>query len=137
MHKIVAAAAVGLGLALAPITGAPLWAQAAQGLYTGEQAQRGSAVYKTSCAMCHGEGLEGNDSAPALTGQRFLGAWQGQTASDLVTRIRTTMPLNAPGSLGMAASTDAAAYILSVNNFPKGPAELPKDSAGLKQILIK
>src|SRR5437870_13885225 len=46
----------------------------AEGLFTADQADRGSAVYATQCAFCHGQGLEGATSTP-LAGTRFMSKW--------------------------------------------------------------
>src|SRR5690606_9746594 len=90
------------------------------GVYSKAQAARGKALYESKCASCHGGSLAGADTAPPLAGSAFLGNWKGQTASDLATRIRTTMPQNDPGSLGTAAVADIMAYMFSGNGFPAG-----------------
>jgi len=41
-----------------------------QGVFTAAQADRGKAVFNTTCLRCHGEDLAGN-TAPALKGDRF------------------------------------------------------------------
>jgi S-disulfanyl-L-cysteine oxidoreductase SoxD len=43
------------------------------GVFTTEQAQRGQARYKEFCASCHGDMLEGGESAPPLAGGEFPG----------------------------------------------------------------
>jgi mono/diheme cytochrome c family protein len=134
-------AAALLGLAALGASSTALYAQAAgktvwDGVYSDAQAARGKAVYDARCTSCHGAGLEGADVAPSLSGDRFTGAWQGQSVGGLVTRVRTTMPLDDPGSLGMKDSVDVVAYILKQNQFPAGAAELPGDAAPLQQIGI-
>ncbi|MEN9932217.1 MAG: hypothetical protein RIS17_790, partial [Pseudomonadota bacterium] len=57
--------AVGLaGAAVAQDAGKSVW----QGIYTTEQADRGSAVYAQRCGACHGAALNGTGEAPALIG---------------------------------------------------------------------
>lgn len=106
------------------------------GVYTAAQAQRGAALYASTCASCHGDGLGGSDQAPALTGGGFQANWNGQTAAALFTRIKTTMPLDNPNSLSAAKVADIEALILSRNGFPAGQAELPADPGALGAHMI-
>ncbi len=107
------------------------------GVYTGEQAQRGEGLYQKDCARCHGVSLTGGEEAPPLAGGAFLANWTGTTAGDLAKRIRTTMPPDAIGRLSRQQNTDILAHILKVNNFPAGKTELPRETELLKQIRIE
>lgn len=120
------------GIALAQGAGSA----ASSGVYTEAQAARGQAKYSETCASCHGEDLGGQDVAPPLSGSKFSGNWQGQTVGDLATRIRTTMPLDNPGTLGAAAVADVSAYILSKNGYPVGKTELARDASLLQSTKI-
>ena len=138
--KLTAAALIGLAI----IGGyqAALRAQAPSrsvrdGVYTKEQAARGQALYAEHCAACHGQALEGIEMAPALAGGDFLDKWIGQTLGDLFERIRTTMPQTKPGRLARNVNVDITAYILSMNDFPAGQADLPRDTQIMKQIRIE
>jgi S-disulfanyl-L-cysteine oxidoreductase SoxD len=106
------------------------------GVYTLDQANRGKTLFEAHCVICHGPTLEGLDSAPPLAGPRFMGNWSGQSVGDLVERIRTTMPANAPGTLSRRVSVDLVAYVLSVNQLPAGTRELPVEASILDQIRI-
>src|SRR5262252_1680937 len=106
------------------------------GVFTVEQAKRGQARYNAQCASCHGDTLAGGESAPALAGGEFLSTWNGLTLGDLFDRTRTTMPQNKPGSLSREASAEILAYVLSVNQFPAGKADLPQSSEALREIGI-
>ncbi len=106
------------------------------GVYTEAQAGRGKKLYIASCAACHQEGMQGADLAPALKGDEFLLLWNDKPMSDLVDRIAKTMPQDAPGTLSSEANADIVAYMLQVNRFPTGAAELPSDAAALKTIAI-
>jgi mono/diheme cytochrome c family protein len=119
-------------IAVSTISPASTW----DGAYTQAQADRGGAQYTAHCASCHGDALNGGDSAPPLMGGGFLANWNGQTAGDLFSRIKTTMPLDAPGSLGAPAASDVEAFILARNGFPAGQAELPRDPSLLARIAI-
>ena len=106
------------------------------GIYTEAQAGRGKKLYIASCAACHQEGMQGADLAPALKGDEFLLLWNDRPMSELVERITKTMPQDAPGTLSPEANADIVAYILQVNRFPAGVAELPVDAAAQKTIAI-
>ncbi len=104
------------------------------GVYTGEQAKRGEAVYRQWCASCHGNELEGGEMAPGLTGGGFSSNWNGLTVGDIFDRTRNTMPQDSPGALTREQNADVTAFILSMNKFPIGKTELPPQSEMLKQI---
>lgn len=108
-----------------------------EGAYTDAQATRGEAAYRANCARCHRETLEGNAEALSLTGTRFMESWRDDTLDALYTHMRTRMPRRPggePGSLSEATYLDILAYVLKVNAFPAGPAELTADS--VKTILF-
>jgi mono/diheme cytochrome c family protein/sugar lactone lactonase YvrE len=107
------------------------------GVYTTAQAARGQSLYNTNCAACHGDQLTGGETAPPLTGGDFLSNWNGLTVGDLLERIRTSMPLGAPGKLSREVNADITAYILKTNNYPAGDTELDKRTEFLKQIKIE
>ena len=104
------------------------------GVFTEDQAKRGQGAYNENCSSCHGDSLTGGEMAPALAGGDFQSNWNGLTMGDLYDRIRTTMPLNKPGKLSREVNADILAYILRVNQFPAGQAELPHQSEVLKLI---
>jgi mono/diheme cytochrome c family protein len=107
------------------------------GVYTSDQAARGSATYAGQCASCHGTGLTGGESAPPLAGGDFLSNWNGLTVGDLFDRIRVSMPADRPGKLSREQIADILAYMLSMNQFPAGKAELERQTEALKQIRIE
>jgi len=107
------------------------------GVYTAEQSKRGQALYAKTCASCHAADLSGGESAPPLAGGDFLSNWSGLTAGELFERIRITMPPDKPGKLGREVNADILAYVLEMNRFPPGPAELPRGTELLKQIKIE
>ena len=105
-------------------------------MYTDGQAARGQQLYNQHCMACHGTSLTGGEVAPPLAGGDFLSNWNGLTAGELFERIRTTMLLNNPQSLNRETNAGILAFILSVNRFPAGPAELPSRTEVLRQIRI-
>ena len=104
------------------------------GVYTSEQATRGKELYAEKCGSCHGTDLTGGESAPPLMGGEFTSNWNGLTVGDLFERIRTTMPANAPGRLPRDQIADILSWMLTVNGFPAGKAELDRQTELLKQI---
>ena len=107
------------------------------GVYTEEQATRGAGVYNTECASCHGAGLEGDGSAPALAGSEFLSNWNGTTVGDLFDRIRISMPPGNPSSVPADGKADVIAHLLKSNKYPAGTTEIGKDLESLKLIKIE
>jgi cytochrome c2 len=72
-----------------------------------QDATRGATLYQQQCASCHGNRLEGR-SGPSLTGGDFKSRWP---TSDLVDKIKNTMPQDSPGKLTVGQAADLAAYI--------------------------
>jgi quinoprotein glucose dehydrogenase len=118
---------------LAAAAGRSVW----DSVFTAEQAKRGQAAFKQTCAKCHLETLAGLDDSPALTGAAFLAKWYGQTLGDLQDRIRTTMPSDDPGTLSRPLITDVIAYLLSFNSFPAGKSELSPALDSLSDVRIE
>ena len=104
------------------------------GVFTEDQAKRGSALYQENCASCHGSELTGGEMAPPLSGGEFMAGWDGLTIGDLFERVRISMPQNAPGSLSGQQNADILAFVFNANKFPAGDAELPKEAGILKTI---
>ncbi|MBO9670420.1 MAG: c-type cytochrome [Sphingobium sp.] len=147
MHKFRPTLGICLFIAVGAICGSAVVVRAQSteksvwtGAYTEEQAARGKAAYAANCAACHGESLSGIDAAPALTGATFLNNWNSTTAGDLFTRVKTTMPQNAPDSLPARTVADIEAYVFQANGFPAGQVALPANPAlmaGIKIVAAK
>jgi len=88
-------------------------------VYSAAQAARGEQIYKSQCAGCHGNAMQGT-SGPPLVGDGFLSNWSAQPLANLVDKIQKTMPFNLPNILTRSQSADLAAYILQVGKFPAG-----------------
>ena len=106
------------------------------GVYAEEQATRGADLYAQRCAMCHGDGLGGVESAPALTGPVFYGNWEGEALDALFERMRMSMPQDSPGSLSRAQNADILAHMLKVGGYPAGTAPLDGRAGALTGIRI-
>jgi quinoprotein glucose dehydrogenase len=103
------------------------------GVFTEAQAARGRALYGEQCASCHGDALEGAQ-APPLVADAFISNWHTQPLSELASKIRNTMPADAPGDLTPQQSADLVAYILEAGGFPASGTELAADEAALSRI---
>ncbi len=110
------------------------------GVYTSAQASEGEATYGAMCGRCHANDLAGGQVgaafAPALGGEKFLGAWESRTAGRLFREIRDTMPRGTPGTLSEQNTAELVAYILKVNGFPAGDTALTADAAALDAVVI-
>jgi len=106
----------------------------ADGVYTETQAARGAAVYETACAGCHRADL-GGATGPPLKEQRFAREFAGKDLKSLFTKVATTMPRNAPASLGDNVNLDIVAHLLKENGFPAGPQELTADGLDGVRVL--
>ena len=106
----------------------------ADGVYTTAQGKRGQALYDVECRACHGATLTGG-LGPPLVGPDFLRVWDRRPLADVVDKIEHTMPATKPGTLSRAQATDLVAYLLQVNAFEAGAADLAPNDA-LKQIAI-
>ncbi len=109
---------------------------ASKGVFTAAQAAKGAALFSQNCARCHGAGMSGQDVNPPLIGAAFLANWINKPIADLAKRIRTSMPLDAPGSLGLADTADLVAALLQANGYLAGANALPASPAAQAQIVL-
>jgi mono/diheme cytochrome c family protein len=86
------------------------------GVYNQEQAKRGRTAYDAKCAACH----DGGTMGPELWGDPFLAEWENKAVGAFFSRIQTTMPEDAPGSLSENEVLDLVSYVLQTNGFPAG-----------------
>ena len=107
-----------------------------EGVFSIEQAQRGTSAYVRDCSACHAADLRGSGNAPSLVGASFLFLWEGRSVDELFTAIRTDMPTNAPNSLAPETYLEIVAYILARNDFPPGRRELTADPSYMGGIAI-
>jgi quinoprotein glucose dehydrogenase len=105
------------------------------GVYTADQARRGQTQYANECARCHGDTLGGGGGSPAISGP-FWAAWEGRSMGELYHFTQKSMPADGPAGLSDQAYADILAYMLSVNRYPAGKAELGADLKTLNAIAI-
>jgi S-disulfanyl-L-cysteine oxidoreductase SoxD len=106
------------------------------GVYSAAQARRGESVAKSKCTRCHETDLAGGQDGPGLVGPEVVEAWSGMTLRDVFDRISTTMPADAPRSLGTEEVAAIVAYLLNLNKAPVGDNDLPTDMAELAEIRV-
>lgn len=92
------------------------------GPFTAAQATSGQQQFEANCAPCHLQDLSGTNDAPALAGVPFMGAWGKRSTAQLYSKIATSMPLGAGGSLSPQQYTAIVAYILERNGARAGGA---------------
>jgi mono/diheme cytochrome c family protein len=97
-----------------------------------DQVAAGKAAYQAQCAACHGTSLEGHDPAPSLSGSVLAQRWTGQDTQAFYDRIRTTMPLSSPGSLG----DDSYAAIVAFIRANNGDANTLLDAKTMKGLPV-
>jgi hypothetical protein len=117
------------------------------GVYTEAQAQRREQLYVKYCSRWHGADLNGGvaitppwpsglDRTPPSVGPLFNDHYNDLPLSEMVERIRMSMPQDRPGSLPRQATVDVMAYLLLKNGFPLGRAELSDRVEDLEKITI-
>jgi len=109
------------------------------GVYTTAQAERGEKVFKQTCATCHAlepKGkVTGDAPGPDLAGDDFLTQHSGKPAWTIAKVIKDTMPNDFSMEMTEPIALDLTAYLLKVNKFPDGKAELTVDTAKTAIIL--
>ena len=128
--------AITLGLPIAVF--ASLFAQTTKsvwtGVYTGQQATRGTDLYTRVCSECHGDDLEGREKAPALAGESFAQRWDEATLKKLFERMQEMPPDNPATRLQPKEYVDILAFLLSANDVPAGSQPLVADKDVLATI---
>ena len=107
------------------------------GVYTEQQAARGSASFAGNCTRCHAADANGGDEGKNLAGKAFWDSFRESTVDRLLDYVSRNMPNGAGGTLSAGTYADLVAYILSRNDLPSGPNELTKESAAGVQIIAK
>ena len=90
--------------------------------------------YEAACSQCHRPDLTGGDG-PALRDDRFARNFAGQDLKVFYTKIATTMPRSASGSLSDNVYLDIVAHLLKENGFPAGAQELTSDVLSAVRVL--
>jgi len=99
------------------------------GVYTAAQAERGEVVFKSRCASCHTPGY--------FTDENFYTNYADKPLWQLFDVVSDSMPEDDPGSLKIEQYADVIAFLLKLNKFPAGQADLPIDKDALSEILME
>lgn len=115
------------------LTAHTAWAARGHSLpsFTAEQARQGAEIYESTCAMCHGNKLEGNFDTPSLTGH-FIQNWKDAPLIELYAYIHRAMPQMSPGVLSPEDTAAVIAYILEQNSIPAGKTPLSTQPKNLR-----
>lgn len=105
------------------------------GVFTDEQAARGTGTFASTCGNCHTLGTEGTRP---LSGDKFLGRYTQRTVGDLLAFVQKNMPNGAnAGTLSPSTYADLVALILRSNGLPAGKTELSAEAVANVQIVPK
>jgi mono/diheme cytochrome c family protein len=129
MSSLFRSAATALGALLVAVGAAraAACAVAVTPSFKAAQAERGRAVYKQSCATCHGAALEGVSGPPLLVD---ADPSDPRTLGDVYYVVSHLMPKSAPASLPPADAAAVTAYLLSANGAKPDERELtPAEAA--------
>jgi polar amino acid transport system substrate-binding protein len=97
-------------------------------IYSMAQAERGERRFQVTCSSCHSLG-EFSDNA-------FAARWAGQSMGDVFEYVSTAMPENDPGGLKPDEYANVLAYILMINGYPVGSADMPASIDELKPFAV-
>lgn len=100
----------------------------ADGVFTREQASRGSKVFLDRCLECH---------LPDQFAGEFMDSWDGAPVAMLYEAIATQMPADRPGALPADEYAAVLAYIFLLNGLPAGERELEGRVSSLASIYIQ
>lgn len=100
----------------------------ADGIFTAAQADRGEALFRSTCSECH-------DSAD-WTETGFKGRWEDQSVYQLWYYVNERMPYDDPWSLSRQQTTDVLTYIFRLNGLPAGNTELATDDDSIDDYWI-
>jgi alcohol dehydrogenase (cytochrome c) len=75
--------------------------------------------------------MRGSNEASPLAGSNFLNTWRNRAVSELFNKIKDTMPVSNPGSLGEQDALNLVAFILQTNGAPAGTQALTPAAAVL------
>ena len=102
-------------------------ANANTALFTEAQSDRGRQLFREECSDCHYSSEMSDDG--------FQFEWERRSVGALLDHVSGSMPDDDPGSLTPQQYVDVIAYILNLNGFPAGGAELEPGAPALATLL--
>ena len=130
-----ASAAVSVGLMVSARAQAPAAKTVWTGVYTDAQAERARPTFDGICTQCHTLAPGGATRGGAVSGEKFMAAFQQKTVGDLLSYVSKNMPNGNGGSLPASTYNDLVALILRANGFPTGTTEVSPDAVANVQII--
>ena len=106
----------------------PAVSATAMASFTDGQADLGREVFRSQCTECH--------ASSEFSDAQFKFKWSRRHVGSLYQMIQTQMPETAPGSLSDDETVNLVSYILRMNGFEPGDAELAADRAVLDGISL-
>lgn len=109
--------------------------------YTAGQADSGARLFAKNCSACHGISPHGVQppqkfkTTPPVAGKGALPHFQGATAQDVYTYMKSNMPQEKPGSLSSTNYMDITAYLLKINGI-ESPGDKPLTEQTLHTVKI-
>lgn len=112
----------------APAAAAPAAASTGNMFYTSSQASRGAGLFRDNCVSCH--------ASSEFRGSSFQRRWTNRAVGDIYEFVLYSMPDDNPGGLPAQTYADIVAFMLEMNEFPAGDAELPASIDALKGMIM-
>ncbi|MBK9165904.1 MAG: PQQ-dependent sugar dehydrogenase [Bryobacterales bacterium] len=104
--------------------------------FSAAQVAAGREAYTARCAVCHGSTMTNGAYGTPLAGDYFKNKWHGQSVRSLFDKSKTMPPAD-PASLPDATYASLVAYMLEMNGFKAGDAELPAGGEALDSMAIR
>ena len=104
------------------------------GVFTEDQAMRGSSEFEANCAGCHESDVKPDNMDAQFVGKTFMERWREYDLDSLFLFISASMPRRDPGSLPDQAYVDIIAHFLEINAFPTGDDALTRANLDGVQI---
>jgi len=104
--------------------------------FTNAQAERGEALYQSTCVQCHGANLDDGALGMPLKGPQFMMKYGGRDVAALYEITQRTMPQANPGGLAATEYAELVAFMLRENSIVPAATELPTDYALLQRMRV-
>ena len=96
--------------------------------FLASQAEHGHQLYDNNCGLCHQPGQ--------LVGPGFVEQWNDRRIGDFYQLVRSSMPVDNPGSMKDDEYLAIIAYLLQANHAPAGADSVKADTAFMRNHKI-